>query len=281
MAPEAQTLTTEDGLGLSAEVHRASEPRGTVVIGGAMAVPQGFYRPFAAFLAEGGLNAVTFDYRGVGRSAPERLRGFPARMRDWGEKDLPAVLAFAQGVGPGLPVSYVGHSAGGQLLGLVPEPKLRRVVFVAAQSGYWGHWSGLYKLQMFLLWHAAIPTFCHLFGRLPMALLGQGLDVPKGVGLEWAAWGRDPECIRSYARTLPRETFAVTAPIRSYAIADDLGYGPEEAVRALAGFYARAQVEVKVVRPGDVGQKRLGHFGFFRPAVAGTLWAEARAFLSG
>ena len=35
---------------------------------------------------------VTYDYRGIGGSAPSRLRGFEARMRDWAFLDMTAVV---------------------------------------------------------------------------------------------------------------------------------------------------------------------------------------------
>ncbi|HET9449529.1 MAG TPA: hypothetical protein VFO83_01540, partial [Aggregicoccus sp.] len=68
------------------------------------------------------------------------------------------------------------------------------------------------------------------------------------------------------------------APLRSYALADD-AYAPLGGVRWLVSRYPNAKAEVRNVAPTDVGQKKLGHFGFFRDKVRESLWAEASTWL--
>ena len=46
----------------------ATAARGSVVLGGAMGVPQTYYAPFAQWLAAQGWRVTTFDYRGHGDS---------------------------------------------------------------------------------------------------------------------------------------------------------------------------------------------------------------------
>jgi len=41
---------------------------------------------------------------------------------------------------------------------------------------------------------------------------------------------------------------------------------------SLHGFYAGAPREMRRISPADAGLRRIGHFGFFRRASAGTLW---------
>src|SRR5438270_10059865 len=61
-----------DHVPLAGTLTEAHPPmRGAVLIGSAMGVPRGFYGAFADYLAEGGLTALRFDYRGIGGS----LRG--------------------------------------------------------------------------------------------------------------------------------------------------------------------------------------------------------------
>jgi hypothetical protein len=48
-----------------------------------MGVTQSFYAPLARWLAGQGYLAITFDYRGIGESAPPTLRGFGATLTDW------------------------------------------------------------------------------------------------------------------------------------------------------------------------------------------------------
>lgn len=58
----------------------AAAPLAVVVVPSAMGVTQNFYARFAEWLAERGYLAATFDYRGIGQSAP-RARVCAAHMR--------------------------------------------------------------------------------------------------------------------------------------------------------------------------------------------------------
>jgi predicted alpha/beta hydrolase len=67
------TIRTADGTSIAARVYEPAEAaagQGSVVIGGAMGVRQGFYAPFAQWLATQGWRVTTFDCRG--RATPCR-----------------------------------------------------------------------------------------------------------------------------------------------------------------------------------------------------------------
>jgi predicted alpha/beta hydrolase len=256
-------------------------PRGAVLIGSAMGVPRGFYGPFAEYLAEGGLVVLRFDYRGVGGSLRGPLRKSEATMHDWGEQDLAGALRFLRERHPGTPLLLVGHSAGGQLFGLVPEPnQVRAVLAIGAQSGYWRNWRGAGRLRMRFYW-TLFPALTHALGYLPLKrLTGGGEDVPPGVALEWATWGRDPDYVLSYARRKDgaRGYAGFAGPMRAYALADD-SYAPRAAVQALLAFYPAASRELLYVEPSSIGARSIGHFGFFQRRFRDTLWSDSRSWL--
>ena len=93
----------------------------TLLVAGAMGVRQDFYEPIARFLAENGVHALTFDYRGMGASREASLRGFRTDVTTWAQSDLDAMLREARATDPGLPAFALGHSLGGQLFGSVRE----------------------------------------------------------------------------------------------------------------------------------------------------------------
>ncbi len=68
--------------------------KGRVIVAGATGVPQGFYRRFANFASDRGFETITFDYRGIGESKPDSLKGFRMNLLDWGKLDLAAVARF-------------------------------------------------------------------------------------------------------------------------------------------------------------------------------------------
>ena len=263
-----------------------SEPqgpvRGAVLIGSAMGVPRGFYAAFADYLAEGGLAVLRFDYRGIGGSLRGPLRECTATMHEWGEQDLAGALRFLRDRHPGTPLLLVGHSAGGQLFGLVPEPnQVRAVLAVGAQSGYWRNWSGAGRARMRLYWTVLFPALARTLGYLPLKrLTGGGENVPGGVALEWAGWGRDPGYVLSYARRKDgaRGYASFAGRIRAYALADD-SFAPRAAVSALLDFYPAAARELLYVEPRSVGASSIGHFGFFQRRFRDSLWSDSRSWL--
>jgi predicted alpha/beta hydrolase len=70
----------------------------------------------------------------------------------------------------------------------------------------------------------------------------------------------------------------VRAPILSYSFSDD-EYAPRPAVENL--LYSNADRTHVHLRPRDVHARRVGHFGFFRPAFEQSLWRPAIAWLQG
>ena len=59
----------------------AAAPLAAVVVPSAMGVTQSFYGRFAEWLAARGYLAATFDYRGIGLSAPAPRLGFQVDIR--------------------------------------------------------------------------------------------------------------------------------------------------------------------------------------------------------
>ena len=98
----------------------ATPPHTALLLTSGTGIPRGFYRRFSAFAAESGFLVLTFDYRGVGDSAPARLKGCGIVYRDWGQQDVPAASACLREQAPELPLGVVGHSTGGQQLALSP-----------------------------------------------------------------------------------------------------------------------------------------------------------------
>ncbi|MEX2150608.1 MAG: alpha/beta fold hydrolase [Steroidobacteraceae bacterium] len=118
---QAKTIVAADGYRLAArEFSAAGVPVGAVLIVSAMAVPQSFYADLAQWLAGQGWQVVTFDYRGIGDSAPRSLRGFEADVLTWARQDCAAALAFIRGLAAGKPLIWIGHSLGGQIFAMTP-----------------------------------------------------------------------------------------------------------------------------------------------------------------
>ena len=180
LAPRRLTLTGRDGVPVAASLFEPdARSAADVVIAGALGVPQQYYYRFADFLAGRGHRVLCFDYRGVGESLDCGLRGRDILMSDWGAQDLDAALRHFDGPGSG-PLAVVGHSCGGQLLGLAPASEaVSAAVFVSCQQGHWRLWPWPWNLGMWALWQIGIGLLSVGHDRFPARLLGiSSVNVP-------------------------------------------------------------------------------------------------------
>lgn len=283
LASEIQ-IPTADGFLLSATHYAPAQPNGRVVlIASAMGVKQRYYADFADFLTQTGFSVYTFDYRGMGKSvSPEMksLRGFAVQLREWATKDAEAMVQYINKLHEGQGIVWIGHSVGGQLLGFLPSyQSITQAIFVASQCGYWGNWSGGDKAKMWLLWHVVIPPLSHLFGYFPSKRMRLFENLPKGIALEWAKWGRHRDYLFGYANEQNSHYHQIKIPILSYSFSDDT-YAPRLSVQKLLEGYRSSQGEHRYLQPKDIGHRVIGHFGFFKPMYKDSLWAQALEALS-
>lgn len=279
--PAPHCLHAADGVALAARWYEPAGPaRAVALISPATGVPQRYYRHFAAWLTSRGYAVLSYDYRGIGESRRGALRQDRSRMRDWALKDMPAALAAANArcEREGLPLLLVGHSFGGNAIGLAPGvERADALLGIAAQSGDWRRWPLSHRWQTHLFFHLMLPAAAHLFGKVPGWVMGgSGAGLPKGVALDWARWGRrrgylfDDPALAAHVEGY--RAFAGTAHL--WSISDDLTYGPATAVDALAERFTRARVLRPTLDATTVGAGRIGHFGAFRPALGARIWPQ-------
>jgi predicted alpha/beta hydrolase len=277
------TLTTRDQYALSALLYEPqTSNQCSVLLSSAMGVKQTYYANYATYLAEQGFVVLTYDYRGIGRSKSAALRGFKATMLNWASDDQTAAITYLTQHYPSSKLLVVGHSLGGQIIGLTPEyERVAALMGIAAQSGYWQGWEGLLRVRMVALWFILIPLLARLYGYFPSRWVGMGSnDIPAQVVLEWASAGRRPRYFRDLYGSPYNHYASVTAPMRLYSFADD-DFAPKRAVENLRTLYPNAPSEHRHIQPIDIGVPSIGHFGFFRPQCRETLWAESAAWLRG
>jgi predicted alpha/beta hydrolase len=283
MLVQDTTIEARDGRNLAVTIVAPSDrmPERAVLIAPATAVPRKIYSPFARYLASRGATVLTLDYRGVGGSAPDNLKTETARMRDWAALDLAGAIDHLRGVWPGLPMSYVGHSFGGQALGLLPNNReIGSAVIIAAQAGAWRLLASpeKYRVRAIMAW--LVPAIVRVKGYLPGSI-GLGESLPAGVAREWAGWVLkeryffDDPTLESLAN-FPH----FTGNLRAIGMTDD-SWATREAIGLLLSGFRGAKVERREVHPREAGTRRIGHFGWFRPENRSTLWPPAADFLFG
>jgi predicted alpha/beta hydrolase len=264
----------QDGYPLSMRLTTAAEPRFALLVSAGTGYPKGFYDRFAKWMASQGGAVLTYDFRGTGGSRPQDLKGSPIDLPDWGHLDAPAALDALIEAAPGLPVTHVGHSVGGHLVGLMPNQDLiSRHVFVSVGTGWWGGHLKSYWLPELGFWWVIGPYSLFRHGYIKGSLWG-GTDLPRRVYTTWRRWSRR----RAYfapdlgRQITPHHYEAVTAPIHSWLFTDDPIATPQSS-DDLMRLYPHAPKTVTLLAPADLGRKRIGHDGAFRAGTE-TLWQE-------
>ena len=262
--------------------------RRAVLINSATAVPRKIYRGLAGYLAHRGSAVLTYDYRGIGGSRlravegynqPRSLVGFNATMADWARLDAASVVTWMRERYRNLPLGYIGHSFGGQALGLLANnAEVSRALLIAAQAGYWKLMRSPERYRVFALLNFVGTPLTRLLGYAP-GWSGLGEDLPKGVFLQWAGWVNSPRYFLDDATLDERSNFGkYKGAMRAICLADDPWATPP-AVELLCSAFASIKPEILTVSPSDVGAARLGHFGFFRAEHRDTLWRGAAEWL--
>ncbi|WP_164021303.1 alpha/beta fold hydrolase [Pyxidicoccus trucidator] len=276
---EVQVLA-RDGQPLAATMYQGNWSNGVALqINPGTAVPRRYYDAFARYLADRGFGVLTYDYRGMGGSRMEEEALREARFQDWGERDAPGVTDWLATRFPRHRLAVVGHSAGGQMLGLADTvSRFRAVLLIGSSHGWWRNWRGRDALQLALTWYVVTPLSLATLGYFPGKLFGMG-NLPAGIAKQWARWCRSPHYVSDDSgEPLRPYNEQLRVPLRLYSFTDD-EYAPEAAVRGLLDYYPRAHREHVRRTPAELGMERIGHFGWFRSTMPRAAWDEAADWL--
>jgi predicted alpha/beta hydrolase len=267
-------------------------PRGAkrhaVLINSATAVPRKIYRGFAAYLAGRGCAVLTYDYRGtgdsrpkssVGHDQPRSLAGFKASMSDWAALDVTAAVAWMRGRYKNLPLNYIGHSFGGQVLGLLSNNnEVSRALLIAAQAGYWKLMASPERYRVYAMLNFVGIPLTRILGYAP-GWSGLGEDLPKGVFEQWVYWVMSKRYLFDDPRLSGLKNFPqFNGAMRALCFSDD-PWATRPAVELLCSGFVSTKPEILTITPADIGATRIGHFGFFRPEHRDTLWRGAAEWI--
>lgn len=271
-------LSAADGRSLAAWIHEPANARGSVVILGAYATPARYYRRFAEWLSEHGYRVLRFDYRGIGESQAGPIQREQATTTDWALLDARAALDWlARQPGPKL---GVGHSFGGQLIGILDQMQiLDRLYTMGSQLGWHGYYDGLARYRMWGMFKVVMPLATRAFGYLP-GWTGIGEDVPSPAMLEWLKWLSSPRYLLDFVPDAEARFKRYRTPTRVLGLTDD-SLAPPRGIEALWRCLDPEIAELSIVKPQHFGMQKVDHFGFFRPHPGLTMWEDCLAWLEG
>ncbi len=159
------------------------------MIGPATGIKRQFYYGFASYLSLNGFGVITFDNRGIAASKGGDLNQVNASLINWGRLDMSAVLEELKTRFPNTPYHLVGHSAGGQLVGLMPNAlELTSMFNFGSSSGSIKYTPYPFKLKSIFWLQGVIPVSNALFGQTKSHWFGMGEPLPKLVAAQWGKW---------------------------------------------------------------------------------------------
>ena len=283
------TFPAADGylLGATLYLPRGAK-RNAVLINSATAVPRKLYKGFASYLARRGCAVLTYDYRGTGDSRLKSLTGynqqrslvgFKASMSDWAALDVTAAVAWMRERYKALPLNYVGHSFGGQALGLLANnTEVSRALLIAAQAGTWKLMAAPERYRVYAMLNFVGTPLTRLMGYTP-GWSGLGLDLPKDAFLQWVGWVMSERYMFDDPNLKALENFPhYTGALRALCISDD-PWATRPAVELLCSGFNSIEPDILTITPADAGATKIGHFGFFKPEHRDTLWRGAAEWI--
>ena len=269
-----QPFSASDGYPLIGTLYTPEHGiKANIVLASATGVPQAFYRRFAEYATQFGYQVLTFDYRGVAQSAPKRLKGFKMSYLDWGTLDLAAAIDFlAQDP---IPLFMVGHSYGGQALGLAPNhAKVTAMYCFGTGAGWHGYMPFKEKMKVQVIWNIIFPPMVAVTGYLPWSKLNMGADLPIGVYQQWRKWCKNPTYFFAdpEQHALIAQYAQVKTPIYAVSALDD-DWALPNSRHAFMQHYRQAPMQFINISASDYGLKEIGHIGYFRKGSE-KIWDE-------
>lgn len=275
-------IKAKDGYALTATHWQNENPLAIVAINTGTCIKREFYQRFATWLHQQNVDVLTYDYRGVGDSRPDNLKGFEASIVDWARLDIAGVIDWMAVQYPDSKRVMIGHSMGGQVIGLSENiNQLHLVIPIAASYGNWQNYKSLRKLQTGLFWAILFPITTWWYGYFPASKFNWGEDWPRGVVWDWWSWGkrRIPHSTILNHRNIPHFYQKTSIPIKAYLTADDL-IATAKTIPHFKQDFANADLTIETLHPETFDVKKIGHMGMFSPKCIG-FWEKILEDLEG
>jgi len=264
-----------DGFELSVTLYEpAVVVKAAVMIGSATGIKKEFYNSFSTFLAQRGYGVISYDNRGIGKSKNFSINNCKASLVSWGKLDMPAVLEKLQSVFPDTSYHLIGHSAGGQLVGLMYNATdITSMLNFASSSGSIKNMNYPFKLHAAFLLNVFLPLSNLLFGCTKAQWVGMGEPLPKLVALQWRKWCNGKGYVAmDFGKSIKKHWYdELTFPSQwLYATDDDMAN--LENVKDMIRVYTKTDAAIVALDPQKLGYKEIGHMKFFSSKNEG-LWS--------
>ena len=274
-------IECEDGFKLSGKLFKPKKISSSVMIAPATGIKKEFYSAFAYHLAENGFATLTFDNRGIGESKGNSINSSNASLTNWGKLDMTAALEYLKSEIPNTDYHLIGHSAGGQLVGLMKNAKEIKSMFNFASSSGSIHYSKYpFKIKSFFFLSLFIPINNLIFGHTKSQWAGMGEPLPKNVAKEWTKWCNGKGYVKVDLDTKIKEHLYNELSFNTLWVhAKDDEIANYENVKDMIRVHPNIKSTILTLSPKEYGFKDIGHMKFFSKRKK-ELWSLATKWLN-
>lgn len=263
---EKLVLTTTDHISLAAHLFMPEKSNDKLIlINSATGVKQHVYFSFAKYFSEKGFTVITYDYRGIGMSKPEHMKGFDASMRIWGAEDYKTVTTYIRTRFAKYEKFCLGHSVGALILGMNKDSEIfKELFFVGTQNAFVGNLKFKTKIEAYLGFGIAQPLSTQLLGYFPAHWFGLGESLPKNCAYDWRTLILNKkstngllEKIDDYSKQLTQKVLVIWAE-------DDVWLTDKGVKSLLNDTYPNLKPTYRLVKTSESDKGEIGHVNFFR-----------------
>lgn len=273
-------IICSDKTSIAGTLYKSDYVKGAVMIAPATGIKREFYHHFAVWLAEHGYGVITYDNQGIGDSLKGSIKLCPASLVSWGEIDQTAILERLKKEFPNQKYHLIGHSAGGQLIGLMENAHdLTSVFNYACSSGSLRNMKGPYKLKAHFFMYAFIPTNNIILGYTNTPAINMGEKLPKKVAQQWSEWCRGSGYIQmALGKYVHNHHYYDLEIPTMWVNATDDDIAVEKNIVEMIQVFKKISVERKTLIPKEEGFSDIGHMKFFSRSRR-ELWRNALRWL--
>lgn len=193
---------------------------------------------------------------------------------------MPAALNALQQAFPDTNYHLIGHSAGGQLVGLMPNAhQLSSIYNYACSSGCLRnmHMPYFAKAQFFM--NIFIPLSNLLLGYTKSQLMGMGEPLPKAAAQQWRQWCNGQGYIKTAFDTTVHSHYYDELEIPSMWVnSTDDDIANNDNVADMISVYSKMKAQTLTLNPKDHNLSEIGHMRFFS-RKSQSLWQHTLDWL--
>ncbi|MCS3531403.1 alpha/beta fold hydrolase [Chryseobacterium sp. JUb7] len=263
---EKLSLTTQDGISIISHLFLPEKSNNKLLlINSATGVKQQIYFSFAHYFSKKGFTVITYDYRGIGLSKPEKMKNFKASMRIWGSEDYKIVTDYIKSHFNEYRKYCLGHSVGALILGMNDDSVMfEEFVFVGTQNAFVGNLKFRTKIEAYLGFGIVQPLTTGLLGYFPANWFGLGESLPKNCAYDWRTLILNRKSTNGLLEKIVDHSKKLTQKVFVIRAEDDV-WLTEKGVRSLLdNTYPNLKPTYRLLKTAESEKGEIGHVNFFR-----------------